>query len=75
MSDRDVVVCDGEVGRGAVDAAVVIVECASDLQMMVGEGGRGGDGVAYVDLFGGGVCGRDDTVDEFLECALFILIV
>lgn len=51
--------------------------------MRIGEGGRGGDGAAYFDPSGGGVCGRelcnddddDGTVDEALECSFSIAIV
>ena len=58
---------------------MTIVDGVLDFLVITGEGGRGGDGAAYLDTLGGGVCGRelweDDNVDDGLEFPIcFILI-
>lgn len=82
VSCEGVVICD-EVEGGVIGVvALMIVECPLSFLAMIGEGGSGGDGAAYFDPCGGGVCGRelcdnddDDVMDEALECSFSIAIV
>lgn len=58
--------------RGRTGEVVTRAEGVLECLMMTGEGGSGGDGGAYFDVLGSGVCGRElwdeDGIDWGVAC-------